>query len=64
MIVNDFTKNCLLVRREYRKLTAEGFRRHETDWELNRGARYDEVILEAKISVCGKFVYTKLGKKL
>ena len=40
-----------------------GYQRHETDWEIHRGGRYDEVIVDAKISVCGKYVYTLLGKE-
>ncbi len=63
MKVTKLTKSALAVRRERRNLEREGFRRHETDWEIHRGMRYDEVIVEARISACGKYVYTKLGKR-
>jgi hypothetical protein len=62
MIVNEFTRRCLAVRREHRDLAKQGYRLHETDWEIVRGGRHDEVIVDARISVCGKYVYTKLGK--
>lgn len=63
MRVTDFTRRALAFRREARRLEAAGYRRHETDWEIHRGGRHDEVILDAKISVDGKYVYTKLGKR-
>ena len=62
MIVTDFTKEALAFRRQAKQLEVEGYRRHETDWEILRGARCDEKIVDVKISVCGKYVYTKLGK--
>lgn len=61
MLVTDRTRRLLAARREQRDLTRKGFRRHETDWEILRGHRRTEVIVEAKISACGKYVYTKLG---
>ena len=61
MKFTDLTRRALAVRREQRELERRGFRRHETDWEIHRGARYREVIVEARVSVCGKYVYTKLG---
>lgn len=63
MKVTDFTRSALAVRREHRDLTRQGFRRHETDWEIHRGFRVREVIVEAKISVCGKYVYTRIGER-
>jgi hypothetical protein len=63
MIVTDRTRRRLAERREHRDLTSTGFRRHETDWEIHRGFAQDKVIVEAKISVCGKYVYTRIGKK-
>jgi hypothetical protein len=62
MIVNEFTRHALAVLRECRRLTLAGYRRHETDWEIIHGGRYDEVIVDAVISVDGKYVWTKLGK--
>jgi hypothetical protein len=59
----NFIKSCLAFRRQQKKLEALGYRMHETDWEIIRGGRYNEVIVDAKISVCGKYVYTLLGNK-
>jgi len=61
MKINKTTKRALAFRREAKRLKADGYRRHETDWEIFRGGRQDEIIVDAKISVCGKYVYTKLG---
>jgi hypothetical protein len=61
--VTDFTRNALAVRRERRRLEAVGYRQHETDWEIHRGFLCDHVIVDAKVSVDGKYVYTKLGKR-
>ena len=63
MKINDTTKRALAFRRESKRLKSEGYRRHETDWEIFRGGRQDEIIVSAKISVCGKYVYTKIGKR-
>ena len=62
MKVTELTRRKLAVRRERRDLEKAGFRRHETDMEIHRGFRTDEVIIDARISVCGKYVYTKIGK--
>lgn len=43
-------------------MEAAGFRKHETDWEIHRGGRWNERIVDVKISVDGKYVWTKLGK--
>jgi hypothetical protein len=59
----DFIKHSLAFRREERRLLAQGYRIHETDWEINRGGRHNEIIVDARVSVCGKYVYTKLGKR-
>ncbi len=61
MIVTNFTRRALAFRREERTLLAQGYRRHETDWEIHRGGRWRDVIVDAKVSVNGKYVYTKLG---
>jgi hypothetical protein len=63
VIVNDRTRRALAFRRQERALLAEGYRRHETDWEIHRGFRRDHVIVDARVSVDGKYVYTKLGKR-
>lgn len=63
MLVTEFTRWALRVRREDKRMTAAGYRRHETDWEIIRGlGRHEEVILDARISVDGKYVWTKVGK--
>ena len=62
MEMTDRTRRILAIRREERRLKAEGYRKHETDWELRRGGRYRDVIVDAKISICGHYVWTKLGR--
>lgn len=47
---------------ETQRMTALGYRKHETDWEIHRGVRYREVIVDAQISVDRKRVWTKLGE--
>ncbi len=61
MKVNDTTRLVLAARRESRELEAAGYRRHETDWEIVRGARTSEIILDARVSADGKSVWTKIG---
>jgi hypothetical protein len=61
MLVTERTREALKFRREERDLKKAGFRRHETDWEIHRGMRYSERILEARISCDGRYVYTRLG---
>lgn len=61
MKVTEVTKRVLAARREQRAMTQAGYRKHETDWEILRGSRFREVIVDARISVCGKYVYTKIG---
>lgn len=62
MKVTEFTKRALAYRRESKRMTLLGFRRHETDWEIHRGARQNERIVEAVISGDGMYVWTRLGK--
>jgi len=64
MIVTDFTRNVLASKREDRQMTKAGYRKQETDWEIHRGmaAFNGEVILDAKISLDRKYVWTKIGK--
>lgn len=63
MKVTKVTRQALAVRRERRKMEKAGYRRAETDWEIIRGGRNSEVIVDAIVSVCGKYVYTKVGSK-
>lgn len=62
MLVTELTKRSLEWHREKRHLFAQGYRIHETDWEIHRGNRTDEIIVDAIISCDGKYVYTRLGK--
>lgn len=61
MIVTDRTRNALASRREHKALTAQGYQRHETDWQIHRGFDTDKIIVDAKVSTDGKYVYTKLA---
>jgi hypothetical protein len=61
MRVTEFTHQALAFRRQKKQLEAQGYRMHETDWEIQRGGRQREVILDAVISTDGKYVYTKIG---
>lgn len=65
MLVTERTREILAYRRarqhEERELTALGYRKHETDWELHRGYAYRRKIVDAKISFDGKYVWTLIG---
>ncbi|MGB0662821.1 MAG: hypothetical protein ACPGMR_03425 [Pontibacterium sp.] len=63
MRVTDRTRKALKARKERRELEKQGYRKHETDWEIHRGNKRDQKIIDAKVSICGKYVYTKLGEK-
>ena len=63
MRVTDLTRKQLAVRREARTMRANGYRLHETDWEVVRGYRWREVIVDARVSVDGLGVWTKIGAK-
>ena len=63
MKLTDASRRILTSRREYRDMNAMGYKKHETDWEIHRGGMHDHVIVDAKISACGKYVWTLLGKK-
>lgn len=54
-------RELVRYRQEARRMESAGYRRHETDWEIVRGARQSEVIVDAVISRDGKSVWTKLG---
>lgn len=59
--VTELTRRVLAVRREDRAMTAAGYRKHETDWEIHRGMRRQERIVDAKVSIDGKYVWTKIA---
>ncbi len=61
MLVTDRTRSVLAFRRQRRDLLKQGYRQHETDWEIHRGGRLKERILDVKISVNGKYIYTRIG---
>lgn len=50
-------------RAERAQLESAGYRKHETDWEIHRGGRQGEVILDARISHDGLYVWTKIGPR-
>lgn len=62
MKFTDFTHSALAFRRQEKRLTSLGYRRHETDWEILRGMQHKEVILDAVISTDRRYVYTLLGE--
>lgn len=64
MRFTERTRKALAFKRQERELKKLGYRRRETDWEILRGFQTDKVILDAKISVDGKYVYTKIGYPL
>lgn len=61
MKVTQLTSDAHALRRQAKALAALGYRRHETDWEIHRGGRYRERIVDAVISIDGKHVWTKLS---
>ena len=64
MKVTDLTRKCLAARREDRRMKRLGYTKHETDWTIHRGLGATHlVIVDAKISVDGKYVWTKIGPK-
>jgi len=63
MKVTDRTRRVLAFRREKKRLLALGYRQHETDWEIHRGGKSGQIILDAVISCDGTYVYTKIGPK-
>ena len=62
MLVTDFTRDCLAARRQEKSLKDQGYKRHETDWEILRGGKQGGIIVDAVISTCGRYVYTKVGQ--
>lgn len=63
MIVTEFTRKALRVRREDRDLVPKGWEfvgeRGGNLWELYRGGRTDHRIVDARVSACGKGVWVK-----
>ena len=61
MRVSELTKERLKARREHRIMTACGYKKHETDWEIHRGAKVGQKIVDVKISADGRHVWTKIA---
>lgn len=64
MKVTQFTRRALLVRRERREMTGAGWEFVGEGggrlWELNRGARQDQRIVDVQIAACGKGVWVMI----
>jgi len=62
-IINwDAVKRILKVRRDYRDRIASGFERIEGPWQITRGGRWQEKILEVAVSANGKDLWVRCGK--
>ncbi len=62
MIVTDFSRRALLVRREARKLGRDGWQHvPEPDSRIVRGALWDHVITDVRIDAQGKGLWIKTG---
>lgn len=62
LLNSENSKRIRASRQQNKRLRSLGYRCHETDWEIHRGSRLDEIIIDAVISSDGKKVYTLLGK--
>jgi len=67
MLVTEFTKGALAVRRDVRDSKAQGWEFVGENggmlWELYRGFRYNHRITDVKIAACGKGVWVKTEKE-
>lgn len=64
MKVTERTRLGLAVRKQKRDLEKEGYEQKEVDWRLQRGLGcHNWVILDVKISTCGKYVFIKTGER-
>lgn len=61
MKVTSVTRRVLAIRRETRRLLAQGYTKHETDWRIHRGCNLDHFILDVRISADRKHVWVKTG---
>jgi len=63
MLVTDFTRDALRLRRFRRDMVARGFEEvgegGDRLWELYRGSRRDHVITEAQVDLAGRSVWIK-----
>lgn len=60
MKVTNDTSRWLRARREFKDLSLKGYIYHEIP-ERYKGTLYDQIIVDVKISRCGKYVWTKIG---
>lgn len=58
----EFVRRALKTRRFARTMNRKGYRKHETDWEINYGGKSDHIIVDAVIDINGKHVWTKIEK--
>jgi hypothetical protein len=61
--LRDYVNFCRKKSSETERLTAAGYRKHETDWEIHRGARRGDCIVDAVVSADGLYVWTKIGPR-
>lgn len=59
----EVIRDILKHRRFARTMRNKGYRRHETDWEINRGGKTDHLIVDAVVDIGGKDVWTKIEKR-
>lgn len=64
MLVNERTRKVLAIRRQRRDLLAAGYEEVGENggklWELERGGRYDQRIVDAVVSAGDKSVFVKV----
>lgn len=64
MRVTAFTRSALKVRRDLRDRPKEGWlRAGEPRWQLNRGSEWRDVIVDVRISACGKGLWIKTARE-
>lgn len=64
MRVTERTRSILAFRRQRRDLLAKGYEKaHEPLWELHRGGRYNERIIDVQISTSGTDLYVLTDKR-
>lgn len=67
MKVNNFTREALKIRRDKRDMPKDGWEyvgeRGGSMWELHRGWRYDQHIVDVRIAACGKALWIKTAKE-
>ena len=66
MKVTERTRRILKHRRHSRDMIKDGWERVDDGggmlWEINRGYRLGQKILACQISLCGTFLWVKIGK--